>query len=315
MFSFKQKEQQGNRCLGISFHRDSVSLAVVEHGHDSTLAVNHLDHRAIAGSAGISGELKIMVSEAGARGIPAVLVLDQSDYSLLLVEAPDVSDSELKNAVKWRIKDLIDFSVEEAVIELIPLPASMRPGAPHMLYVVVAHVATIERHVDRCDELGLTVSAIDVPELALRNMTFAESGENRAHALLYLSGKHNLIEICKNGSLFLSRHINIDFAALSLEQSDRRAEMLDLLSLEVQRSLDYYESQYADGAVSVINFNSSGEVSFDDFTEVAGSYLMQPVEELKALQQLPGLEKFSHKAVAQCLPALGGALRDFVWTP
>ena len=313
MFSFAKKEQSDHSRLAIGFHHDGISLAIIESSIDGVLSLERLEFREVRSAEAVGAELKILISEAGGQQLPCICVLNAASYSLIQLEAPDVEGDELKSAVSWRIKDLIDFAIEDAVIDLIPLPASKRPGAPRMMYAVAARKRRIEEVVSLFEALGVSLKAIDIPELALRNLTFADAEENRAAALLFLTTRGSLIEICDNGSLCLTRNINLDFASLDLQDDARRNEMIDLLSLEVQRSLDYYESQFANGAVSSILMSADGEISMQDFVAVAGNYLVQPIQELQSLQQLAGIERFSRKLVSQCLPTIGGALRDFAW--
>src|SRR5436305_12451607 len=46
-------------------------------------------------------------------------LLAQSDYQMLLVESPNVKREELKSAVRWRIKDMIDYHVDDATIDVL----------------------------------------------------------------------------------------------------------------------------------------------------------------------------------------------------
>ena len=62
------------------------------------------------------------------RRAPTVSVLDPDSYRLLLVEAPDVPADELRAAVRWRVKDLIDFHVDDAVIDVFEMPQHARGG-------------------------------------------------------------------------------------------------------------------------------------------------------------------------------------------
>ena len=47
-----------------------------------------------------------------------ITTLNIGSYALLLVEAPDVPATELRAAIRWRVKDLIDFHIDDAVIDV-----------------------------------------------------------------------------------------------------------------------------------------------------------------------------------------------------
>ena len=233
MFSFLKRKKRQNSCLGVGFHQDGISMALASRNRQNDIVLDHLEYREVSDAESIPGQIKKMVNDAGVKGTSAVFVMDHMHYSLLQVERPEVSQEELKNAVRWRIKDLIDFHIDDAVVELIPLPQSKRAGSPKLMYVVVARSGYVQKTIEHLESAGLPIKAIDVAELAIRNMTFADTEENRAGAILYLSKNLSMIEICDNGSLCLSRQINIDTSRFDLKSIESRMETMDMLSLEV----------------------------------------------------------------------------------
>ena len=59
---------------------------------------------------------------------PVSTVLRTDDYQLALVEAPDVPPAELRAAMRWRLKESIDFRVEDAVIDVFDVPRKPAAG-------------------------------------------------------------------------------------------------------------------------------------------------------------------------------------------
>ena len=312
MLSFFKRKNSANQALGVGYHPDGISLAHMSFRQGS-LKLEKLEFRPVASADGRKELLKKMVADSKLKGMPAFFVLDTSQYSVLQVEAPEVPPEELKNAVRWRIKDMIDFHLDDAEIEIIHLPESKRAGSQRLMYVIVTRTSVVETIASDLDYAGLDVKTIDISELALRNMTFADAEENRAGALLYLSENLSMIEICNNGCLCLSRHINLDFSRVDLSSPESRMEIMDMLSLEVQRSLDYYESQFANGAAAKVNMISQVPISVDEFREVAGSYLTASINPLTAVDTINGMADYDEELVARCLPSIGAASRNFVW--
>ncbi len=60
-----------------------------------------------------SQTFKEAVAHAHLRGRRANGVLAMSEYQLLMVDAPDVPAEELRSAVKWKIRDLINFHIDD----------------------------------------------------------------------------------------------------------------------------------------------------------------------------------------------------------
>jgi MSHA biogenesis protein MshI len=72
-------------------------------------------------------------------------VISADDYQLVHIEAPDVLPAELRAAVRWRLRDAIDFPVEEATVDLLELPQQSRRANAKMVYAVAAQTAAVER--------------------------------------------------------------------------------------------------------------------------------------------------------------------------
>lgn len=53
-------------------------------------------------------------------------LLSPGEYQVLLVEAPNVPQAELKTAIRWRIKDLLDYHVNDATVDVLSVPPN--PG-------------------------------------------------------------------------------------------------------------------------------------------------------------------------------------------
>jgi MSHA biogenesis protein MshI len=49
---------------------------------------------------------------------PCIGVMTPNSYQLLLVEAPPVPDAELRSAVRWKVQDLIDFHIDDAIVDV-----------------------------------------------------------------------------------------------------------------------------------------------------------------------------------------------------
>src|SRR5438874_9739904 len=62
--------------------------------------------------------------EFGAKSFRCTTLLKPADYQILLVEAPAVKREELKPALRWRVKDMLDYPVDKAskdtIAQLVP---------------------------------------------------------------------------------------------------------------------------------------------------------------------------------------------------
>src|SRR3954469_12405527 len=65
-------------------------------------------------------------------------LLGPGDYQIVVVDAPNVPRDELKSAIRWRVKDLLDFHVDDATIDVldIPPPKDAPSSRNHTMYAV-----------------------------------------------------------------------------------------------------------------------------------------------------------------------------------
>ena len=173
-------------------------------------------------------------------------------YNLLLVDAPDVPDAELREAVRWKVKDLITQPVENMVLDAFRLPQDAYRGRMNMLYVAVAERDLIQRLVDECHRADLLLQEITINELALTALAgvIPELQEQGA-AFLYLNGEGGTINLVEQGALYLTRTIELAAGTGVFSGNlDFQQDPVDNLALDVQRSLDYYESQVGKSGIT-----------------------------------------------------------------
>ena len=80
-------------------------------------------------------------------------LLKPGDYQLLLVEAPNVPKDELKSAIRWRIKDMIDYHIDDATVDVLDIPPEDGAGGRnHLMYAIAARNDLIQTCVRAFDE-------------------------------------------------------------------------------------------------------------------------------------------------------------------
>lgn len=238
------------------------------------------------------------------RRVPTVSVLDPGEYRLLLVEAPDVPAEELRAAVRWRVKDLIDFHIDDAVIDVFEMPPHARGGRTRMMYAVTAKSELVKRAIDRVEGAGLTLDAVDIAELSLRNVAMLLDSDQRGAAFLHLGERRSTLLLVRQSILYLARHIETGVATLA-EAGELRPELVAGLALEVRRSLDYVESHYEQPAIA--HLDVSGLEAAD--REQIARELGVSVREVDLATLFDTDQTFSPELQRLCMPAVGAALR------
>jgi MSHA biogenesis protein MshI len=146
--------------------------------------------------------------------------------------------------MKWRLKDIIDFPMDEAGFDILDLPADKR-STSHNVYAIAAKRDVLKGYVDRFDKAGLSVSVIDIPETAQRNIAKLYEEENRAVALLYLDDADGLLTVSSGGELYLARRLDVSLDQIRRTEGDGRYDIFNRIMLELQRTLDNFERQFS----------------------------------------------------------------------
>jgi len=182
-----------------------------------------------------SDSLSRLASEAGVKNAPLIALLGQDSYQTMMVEAPSVPDDEIKSAIRWKVKDLLNFHVDDAVLDHLPVPGGS--GRPPSLYVVAAQVPAIRALVLPYHDAGLQLDVIDIRETAQHNLAMRITPADYAVAVLHFDGENGLLTFSFGDCLIMSRRIEGRGAA--------GESLLDKVVLETQRSVDYFERQYS----------------------------------------------------------------------
>ena len=178
-------------------------------------------------------------------------MLDTADYQIQLVEAPGVPRDELKSAVRWKLKDLLDYPLDTAIVDVAEVPTERSgAGRAQYVYAVSARSERITTRMKVFREAKFPLEAIDVPEMAQRNIAqlFEETG--RGLALLAFDESGGLLTLTSGGELYMTRHTDITAAQLTDPGGDGRDQALERLVLELQRSFDHFDRQFSYVTVS-----------------------------------------------------------------
>ncbi|MGA2776819.1 MAG: pilus assembly protein PilM [Steroidobacteraceae bacterium] len=250
----------------------------------------------------ISSWLAAERSELGAVGT----VLDAADYQLLLVESPDVLAAELKAAVRWRLKDMIDFPLDEAVVDVFGIPEPVRRTGAKMMYAVAAKRQAVEDHVATIKAVTQRFDVIDIPELALRNLAAQMPEAAEGMILLWLNAQSAQLLVIKQSTLYLAR--TVQFTSQRGSNTVSGVPDVDAIALELQRSTDYFESHYEQspiGHLVIAPHNEHADMLAAALRDQT-SMRIQTIDLNRVLTVAPGADAASRST----LLAIGAALRD-----
>ncbi len=243
-------------------------------------------------------------------GQRTVGVLQPAQYQWLTLDAPDVPPEEWRDAVRWRLKDMVDFPVHSAGIDILEVPADPQQRRRAALFAIAAARTTLAPLAEAAEDARLPWSAIDVPETALRNVVALGAAGDRAEALLHVSAQHSTLVVAARGELLVSRHIEVGCDQLTHADAAVRRQHVERAGLELQRTLDNVERQF--GHADLARLQIAPGALLLDFIGYVGELVYVPVTAFDfgaALDCASVPELADPVELAAFLPAIGAALR------
>ncbi len=176
------------------------------------------------------------------------LVLSNAHSQIVQVDKPKVPDAEMNAALKWQIKDLVSIAPDNMALDYFDGP-TLAGGHEKINVVCVAKNDLIEL-ITILAEDELNLASITTEEFA-----FASLLPIQEDAVLLVCQQPNEevnLLIVKNGQLFFSRRLR-GFAQIANKSEDELSMgIIDSLSLEIQRSTDYFERQLKQAPIKAI---------------------------------------------------------------
>lgn len=265
-----------------------------------------------SGSEAVEVALEKLGKELHVDQYHCATLLASGEYQLLSVDAPNVPAEELKTAIRWRLKDMLDFHVDDATIDVLDIPIDKNsPVRAHSMFAVAAKNQLIEARQGMFSKVKIPLSVIDIPELAQRNISVLLEPEGRGVALLSFDGDGGLLTVTYGGELYLSRRIDISLQQLTQNDADQKNAYHERITLELQRSFDHFERQYQFVTLAKLVLTPLGNGE-QDLQQYLAANLYMPVEilNLESVIDISKVPELQNPQTQQTyFKVLGAALR------
>ena len=305
---FKTKKAQSQKTAGIFITSEAISLAIIDHSH----SVPRLEH---AQSYSCESEqyhpvLSILAKTHHLDMLNCCFVLKPTESDFFQIEKPNVEQDELLYALRWSIKDLIDYDIEDVVLDYLQLPNK------DTLEVITARQQTIEKRIELMQSCECHIRSIDISSQASRNLiaTMKKVDNDTIIGLLNLWENHADISVFQKGDLYINRSTTIGTDSLSYITSDEddNHAILDNLAIELQRTFDYFESTYLQAGISnIVIISSQRQIPMLDhlIEERLGITCTLLTSQTFDLLNIDMTLLDRQNITDDCLIAIGGALR------
>jgi MSHA biogenesis protein MshI len=307
-WSMTRKRQSG--WLACTLHPDRIDLVHVKREPGGRPAVTLCDSYRKEGSA--AHALARLRRSLNLDRYRVTTLLGREHYQLHQTDAPNVLPTELKAAVRWRVKDMIDYPLEGATVEVLEIPADRNAPTPdHTVYAVTARNGAVEACVRPFNDSGIVLEAIDIAELAQRNIAALFEPAGAGVVMLGIYADEGMLTFTRAGELYSARRIEVTSAQVIADDDRRRSSAFERIALEVQRSLDHLGRQFHYvPLVKVLLGPLPAETGLEDYLT---ANLSVPVEtmDLRSVLDFEAVPPLRSAALqGHHLAGIGAALRD-----
>lgn len=243
LYSYLNRKPSNYNSLGIEYDVNGLRLcAFKEIDGLPHLALNHT-----IPAKDWQTELKTFVEENDLGNTKVTVACSSKKYQMVQAEKPAVPDEEIAAALQWSIKDLL-MTQDDVVIDYFDIPAQTM-GATKV-NVVAMPKADLYGLCQGILESGLHVDCITVEELATCELL---PDTQEAYVTMFQSPESEVIlNIVKEGNIYFSRRIRGYEKISSFTEMELQMGVAETISVEVQRSMDFFESQLKQAPVKKI---------------------------------------------------------------
>jgi MSHA biogenesis protein MshI len=235
-------------------------------------------------------------------------LLSHGKYQLIQTDAVAGAPDEAREVARWKLKDQVEFPVDTAAIDLLPIPSD---GRAPQVFAALSPESTMAPLVQAFQTAKVPLAAIDLPEISQRNLAALFEENGRGQATLIFDDDEGLLTFTLNGELLVVRHVELNARQLMTADGDRRNMLFERIALDVQRSLDNFDRLYS--SVPLAHLLVAPIPGVDGFLAYLRANLTIAVVPLDVssvvdLGAVPAL--LDPLRQFQCLRAIGAALRD-----
>ena len=311
MFSFLTVRRKPG-WLAIVPHGDGVTLAHVVRRRDVKPELRLLETFAI--EHGAADALQRLRARYQLKTYACTSLLPTGEYNVTQLEAPAVPKEERREALRWALKESVSYPVDSACIDVLDLPGDrVASGRANNVLLVSAPEPAVRAHVAPFEDAGISLAALDIAELAQRNVSALLEDENRGLVFLRIDAQNIMLTLSYRGELISVRREERGARVPVGAEDEAVARANERMALELQRSLDNFDRQYSHITVSRIVLALDPPVEGLAAVLAASTYL--PVQEMDLSDVLDFTavpEMKNPRLQARHLLAIGAALRDEV---
>lgn len=232
MFEFKFKIKSTTQT---AFCLTETSYSVVTMSTDNRLLLHEYHEFTAKTTPTLAESLIADAKRLHLIGQKCRLVLTPNQYQLVMMDTVDVPETEMAKALKWRLKGLIEYPLNDIAMDAFSIPPHGVAKQQKKAFVAVTSLSKLREKLALFEAAYIDIAEVGITELALEKIcALIPLQHNAPIIVISLEAKNAQLHIFYNSQLYLVRVLQ-----LSINFSDENPDHHRSTLLEIQRSIDY----------------------------------------------------------------------------
>ncbi|GEB69833.1 MSHA biogenesis protein MshI [Pseudoalteromonas carrageenovora] len=281
LFSWLNRSLDRNTAIGVAAYADTVNAVCLKKNHSEWVV--HSSHSVnVSEQTDYTTAMVACINEVSTDVCGVNLVIPHYFYQIVQMDKPNLSDEEIIQSLPWTTKDLVDIAPENIVADFIDYPITL-PMQSSKMNVFITNKLQLLPFIDSFEHTKSVLRAMTSEEMILVTLF---GSHKEAHMLIVQHlGHEPRILIIRDGQLLLARRLN---GFLGISDKDQNQVLVEALGLEIQRSMDFFESQLKQPPIRSI------QLQCDDLSSLALRAGLAEFLQVKVVDFVPTIELSKH---------------------
>lgn len=303
MFGLRKITKPAQRQVAFALEEEQLNLVVVEQDvltvYDSVVLSSFSEPVLFEGVA-------TLVNRHGLAGSQCTLVISEHHYQLLLIDKLPVEAGELRQALKWKTKGLVNYSTDDVAIDYFSVPPHGTGGQRQKIFVVAASLSFLSVCQKAFEKALLSLTKIDIGLMAIRNMVVLGTTPRATKLCLSAEAGHCLLSIFYNGDIYLARKLTVGEIT---HDNFQNPSVVEQLLVEIERSVAYLVAELKLGEVEELLLSPSF-LSFEKLINLLTNQLPFKVHCLNMNEYVVNERPLSYQLQRQYYHCLGSIVEN-----
>lgn len=249
----------------------------------------------------LSALLEQIIETQKLEGTSCVLIIPPDKVESVQIEMSELPSVDVQASLPWKLKELVSIPPQDMICDYIEM--DIQPlGQPPKAQIMVTSRTYVEGIIAPFHNAKVNIAGITTEQFVLARMQSVED----AAQLVFVQHKEmaGILLILKNQKICFARKIRGTDTVINMMPDQVREHGADTIAIEIQRSIDYYESQLKQPPIKDVLIAIAGE-NEALIGEILNTNL--PVK-TRAAKTNNDIEDETGKISLAYLAALGGAL-------